>query len=174
MTNTKNGTSSVLLVEDNADDVLLMQRAWTRAGVKVPLELVTDGDEALYYLQGAGQYADRRTFPFPSLVLTDLHLPGTNGFEILRWIRRESEMRGLVVIVLSTSNRSSDIQRAYQLGASSYLVKPSSWHGLTELVHDLDQYWLKWSSFATPPNKPQVPSTKTAVSNHHVSVLCKT
>src|SRR4051794_32895735 len=95
---------SLLLVEDNPDDVFFMRRALKAADVSNPLHLVVDGREAINYLEGAGQFADRSKFPLPCLVLLDLKLPHYSGHEVLRWIRERDDLKSLIVVVLTTSN----------------------------------------------------------------------
>ena len=113
----------LLLVEDDPDHVLLIQRALARASLVNPLKIVRDGDEAIAYLAGTGEYDDRTRFPIPSLVLLDLKLPRKSGLEVLEWIRGHEALKFLPVVVLTSSSESRDIERAYALGVNSYLVK---------------------------------------------------
>lgn len=115
--------SVFLLVEDNADDAFFMERAFRRAGLSNPLQIVTNGDQAIEYLDGSGSFTDRVLFPFPSLVFLDLKLPGRDGFDVLRWLRNDK--RSVVpVAVLTSSPEEIDRRRARDLGAELYLVKP--------------------------------------------------
>lgn len=132
---------TVLHVEDDANDVLLMQHACHKIGDGVTLQSVLDGDEAIAYLAGAGKYSDRTLYPTPELVLLDLKMPRVNGFEVLAWIRRE--MVGLPVVVFTSSNHEADVVRAYELGASSYLVKPVGFDALVEMLQMIEHYWLR-------------------------------
>lgn len=127
----------VLYAEDEENDVFLLERAFARAGVEHPLQVVTDGAVALRYLAGTGEFSDRERFPLPCLALLDLNLPRKSGLEILQWIRANPDLRALPVILLSSSNQTRDIQSAYALGANGYLVKPSSAEKLVELVSAL-------------------------------------
>ncbi len=120
--NTDNRT--LLLVEDNPDDVFLMCRALKKSGLELPLQIVTDGKQALEYLSGAGQFADRDRYPRPAWVFLDLKLPYLNGFEVLEWIRRDAVNQFLDVIILTSSPEDRDMEIAQQLGAKAYLVKP--------------------------------------------------
>lgn len=129
---------TILLVEDEEDDVFLFRRALERSGVEATLEVARDGQEAMDYL------ADCRSHPRPSLVLLDLNLPRVKGWDVLRWIRDEAKLSGLVVIMTS-SPASQDIERAYRLGANSFVVKPSSMSGLTEFVRALGRFWLQFN-----------------------------
>lgn len=112
----------LLLVEDNEDDVFLMRRALRASTGNVSLHVVSDGQEALDYLQGAGQYADRDLYPPPDLVFLDLKLPYVHGFEVLEWV--QSNAPHLAVIVLTSSPEERDRGKAERLGARSYMVKP--------------------------------------------------
>ena len=138
-------TSTVLLVEDNHDDALLMRHAWRKAGVAMPLHIVRDADEAITYFRDEGPFGDRVRFPLPCLVLLDLRLPGKSGFEVLHWIRHESDLPKVPVVILSSSRQRMDVQKGYSLGANSYLEKPSTLSSLCELVRDIRQYWLRWN-----------------------------
>ena len=117
-------TDTILLVEDNPDDIFLMLRALKKSGLEFPVQLVTDGKQALDYLTGADQYADRLQFPRPTWVFLDLKLPYLNGFEVLEWIRSDAENRSLDVIMLTSSPEERDKETAQRLGARAYLVKP--------------------------------------------------
>ncbi|HEX7226677.1 MAG TPA: response regulator [Candidatus Binatia bacterium] len=115
---------SILLVEDNQDDLFLMKRALRSARIVNPLIVVETGQDAMDYLSGAGKFADRDSYPIPAAVFIDLKLPLVFGHEVLAWIRRRKEFESLVVIVLTSSNEASDLNRCYSLGANSYVVKP--------------------------------------------------
>ena len=134
--------STLLLVEDNEDDVFLMVRAIRSAGIDLPLQTVTDGRQAVEYLSGVGPYADRATHPAPVLIFLDIKLPQLSGLEVLRWLRTQSEVRRTPVIVLTSSNNPGDIAEAYDLGANSYVVKPASFQQLLEFAKAFKNYWL--------------------------------
>ena len=146
----------ILLAEDDPNDVLLIQRAFQKAGLRDALKVTRDGGQAIDYLAGHGMYADRERFPLPFLLLLDLKMPGTGGFEVLQWVRKEPELKRLLVVVLTSSNLQTDVDRAYELGANSYLVKPVSFEGLIELVKSLQLYWLVLNE--RPDARPQEPS----------------
>lgn len=135
--------TTVLLVEDNPDDVALFQRAMRKAALDYSLQVVGDGEAAVAYLSGEAQYADRTRYPLPRLVLLDLKLPRKSGHEVLEWLYAQPDLRRLPVVVLTTSRELSDINRAYNNCANSYLVKPFSFDGLIELVRVLHHYWLR-------------------------------
>src|SRR5919205_937131 len=109
---------SVLLVEDDPNDVTLTQRAFARAGFANPLQIVNDGEQAIAYLAGDARYADRQRYPLPILVLLDLKLPRKSGFDVLGWLRGVPDVRRLPVVVLTSSAQSPDIDRAYDAGAN--------------------------------------------------------
>ena len=146
---------TVLLVEDDPDDVLLVQRAFRKLGGQaVPLSLVGDGEQAVAYLAGQGAYADRASHPLPALLLLDLKLPRRSGFEVLEWLRAQPGLRRLPVVVLTGSREMTDVDRALDLGANSYLVKPVGFDALLEIVRLLDLYWLTHNEkpTLTPPS----------------------
>ncbi len=132
----------ILLAEDDPNDVLLIQRAFQRNHVANPVQVVRDGEEALAYLSGQAPFADRERHPLPVLLLMDLKMPRKSGLEVLAWVRHQPGLKRLPIIVLTSSNQSPDISRAYELGANSYLVKPAGFDSLLDLVKNLDMYWL--------------------------------
>ena len=134
--------SPILLVEDNVDDVLLIKRAFEQARIEIPVFVVADGEEAIAYLSGRGKFADREKHPVPGLVLLDLKLPQIPGLQVLAWLRKQPALGRMLVIVLTSSQESIDINRAYDLGANSYLVKPVSFQALTDLIKSVDRYWM--------------------------------
>lgn len=133
---------TILLVEDDENDVFLMERAFGKTSVPVQVQVVRDGRDALRYLHGEGEYADRKRHPFPCLTLLDLNLPYMHGMEVLKQIREERSLRKLVVVVLTSSVADADIEQAYELGANSYLSKPNGLEGFQELAELIGQYWL--------------------------------
>ncbi len=135
-------SGTVLLVEDNPDDAFLIKRAFKKAKLANPLFVVEDGEEAVAYLVGEGEFADRNEHPLPMLILLDLKLPKMSGFEVLQWRMGNPGVKKIPVVVLTSSNQTPDIKKAYELGANSYLVKPVSFEGLMEMVKVLGMYWL--------------------------------
>lgn len=134
--------ASILLVEDDPNDVLLMQRAFERARLANPLKIVRDGEEAIEYLSGEGIYSDRENFPIPLLILLDLRMPRRTGFEVLEWLRSKPEFAEIPVVVLTSSEELPDVHKAYQLGANSYLTKPAQLDDLVQMMLRLRGYWL--------------------------------
>jgi CheY-like chemotaxis protein len=133
---------SLLIVEDNPDDLFAVQRALRKARVENPVQVATDGQQALDYLSGVGKYADRATYPLPLIMFVDLKLPCVDGFEILEWVRARRELDHIVVVMLTSSDEDRDHRRAYALGARSYLVKPPTAEALVQLMNSLASLWV--------------------------------
>jgi CheY-like chemotaxis protein len=146
---------SILLVEDNDDDVILIQRALKKGGIDAPVHVARDGDEAVDFLSGAEQSRDAASLRFPTVVLLDLKLPKRNGFEVLQWIRSHRTLAQLPVVVFTTSTQDADLARAYGLGANSYLRKPATMGETTELLKTVGVYWLSYNE--CPPAIPRMP-----------------
>lgn len=132
----------ILLVEDREDDVLMLRRSFQKAGISNPIQVVRDGEEAISYLLGTGKYADRVEFPLPELILLDLKMPKIDGFEVLRWLRSQRNFSGVRVVVLSSSESIQDVNLAYNLGANSFLVKPTNFNSFVELSGFISEYWF--------------------------------
>jgi CheY-like chemotaxis protein len=133
---------AILVADDSAEDAYILKRAFERAGMMVPIQFVKDGQELIDYLSGTEGFADRKNHPMPRVVLLDLKMPKLNGFDVLRWLQKQPELRRLIVTVLSSSDESRDVNLAYDLGANSYVVKPDSLTGYTNIVEKLRDYWL--------------------------------
>jgi CheY-like chemotaxis protein len=144
----------ILIAEDSEDDITLMGRAFRKAGILNPVQVVRDGEETMAYLKGELQYANRVEYPLPALLLLDLKMPHKNGFEVLRWIRAQPGLSALRVVVLTSSERLHDVNLAYQLGANSFLVKPMDFHDLVKISQALAGYWL-WMSQAPETFRPE-------------------
>lgn len=132
----------VLIVEDNDDDSFFMMRAFRSTGMAVPPIRVEDGQKAIHYLAGSGEFEDRSKFPQPVLVLLDIKLPFASGFDVLRWVREESACPNLPVIMLTSSNQERDVEEAYALGANAYLMKPSQGDECLEIARAIKRFWL--------------------------------
>lgn len=136
-------TGFVLLVEDDPAEAKLIERTFVKIAGGVPLLRVRDGDAAVQYLAAEGPYGPRAQHPLPSLVLLDIKLPRRSGFEVLEWIRqRPDPLRRLPVVMMTSSRHDADINRAYDLHANSYLVKPDKAKDLEHMVSCLDTYWM--------------------------------
>jgi CheY-like chemotaxis protein len=147
---------TILLVEDDPNEIYLTQRAFLHANINVCLQVIYDGDSAIEYLSGVGKYADRERFPIPTLILLDLKLPCRSGHEILAWLRQHPELKLLPVVIFTSSREPSDVNLAYELGANSYLVKPSGLKALRRVVETLSLYWL----VENEPPEVQIVSTE--------------
>jgi CheY-like chemotaxis protein len=134
---------TILLVEDNDDDVFIMKHALKGSGIDYPLQIVTDGQQALDYLSGKDKFADRERYPLPCIAFLDLKLPYVSGFEILAWIRQRPDLNSLLVVVLTGSSENKDCEKAYALGARSYLVKPPTTQGLKDIFNSLQSFQFK-------------------------------
>jgi CheY-like chemotaxis protein len=132
---------TVLQVDDDPNDVFLLQHAWKKAGVANPVQIATDGQQAIDYLRGDGIFADRTKFPYPCLVLLDLKLPYVMGLDVLKWIRQQPGP-ALVVVMLTASSEEADITHAYRLGANAFLTKPSEANKLQDMVRAIKDFWL--------------------------------
>jgi CheY-like chemotaxis protein len=135
-----------LLAEDSKNDSSLMKEAFARAGVANPLFIVPGGDEVIAYLKREAPYNDPSAHPTPFVLLLDLKMPGQNGFEVLEWVRRQPRLKRLIIIILSSSNRTVDADRAYDLGANFYLTKPVQFKELVEMSKCLHS-WLRLNHF---------------------------
>jgi CheY-like chemotaxis protein len=132
----------ILIVEDNGDDVALIRRAFKHCQIVNPLSVVSDGDAAVAYLSGTGPYADRAEHPLPALVMLDLKLPRRSGLEVLEWMKQQPLLKRTPVVILTSSKEHKDVNRAYDLGANSYLMKPVEFDELRAMVERLHLYWL--------------------------------
>jgi CheY-like chemotaxis protein len=138
---TKHGT--ILLVENNAEEIELTRKALSEAGADNPLQAVHSAEQAIKYLSGHGKFSDRSAHPLPFLVLLDLKMPGEAGFVVLRWLYERPGLRKkFIIIALSTANPGSEIQLAYELGAQSYLIKPREYDELAIAARRIKEYWI--------------------------------
>lgn len=133
---------TVLLVEDDINDIFLVKRAFKMAGIPNPLQVATDGQEAISYLLGTGKYADRETYPMPKLMVMDIKMPRLTGFEVLEWVKSQpSALKRIPVIIVSSSDNHNDINKAYELGANAYMVKPVNFRAVEHLFASITHYW---------------------------------
>jgi CheY-like chemotaxis protein len=133
---------TILLIEDEATDAILIQRAFEKVGIRNPIAHLANGDAALAYFEGINEYSDRLRFPLPVLVILDLKLPGMGGLQLLKWIRTKRDLRLIPVIVLTGSADSTDVQAAYEAGANSYLLKPADRSEIIRVIEAVEQYWM--------------------------------
>ena len=145
----------ILVAEDLDNDIELLQLAFSKASPSIPLHFVKDGEEAIQYLNGDEAFSDRTAHPLPAMLLLDLKMPRIDGFQVLGWLRsRQDELRRLPVIVFTSSSEPEDIKRAYDLGANSYLVKPSGTEEMAQRIRCIETFWLcinRFPNFAPPP-----------------------
>lgn len=142
---------TILLVEDNPDDVKLTLRAFARANIANPVSVARDGVEALDFLFARGEHAARAGGPLPTLVILDLKLPRVDGLAVLRAIRGDERTRLIPVVVLTTSGEEQDLLASYGLGANSYVRKPVDFNEFLEAARMLGLYWLVMNQ---PPPEP--------------------
>jgi len=144
---------TILVGEDEEDSLILLETAFRKAQFVHPVHRVSHGALAMEYLTSAID-PKKRKVPMPVLVLLDLKLPLVSGLEVLRWIRGHPVLHSLIVIVFTSSAEPKDIADAYQAGANSYLVKPTTVSALTEIAFEIRNYWLRLN---VPPNEPRLP-----------------
>ena len=133
---------TVLLVEDDLNDIFLVKRAFKLAHIPNPLQVVTDGLEAINYLSGNDKYADRKTYPLPKLIVMDIKMPRKTGFEVLEWVKGDGRpLRRIPIIIVSSSDNPADINRAYELGANAYMIKPMDFKAVEHLFESITHYW---------------------------------
>ncbi len=140
----------ILFAEDDEDQAFLTTRAFKEAGVRHPLVVVSDGNVAIDYVAGHGRYSDRAVHPLPCLALMDQKLPGCSGLDVLQWIRTQSPICTLPVLMLSASNFDGDVQAAYLLGANGYLVKPVNFEEMLAMAVAIKEYWLTFNRAPSP------------------------
>jgi len=133
---------TVLVADDDANDVFFLRRAFQKAGLCCAIIEVSDGERAICYLSGSDGFSDRVRFPIPSLLFLDLKMPKVSGFEVLEWLQRNHALAKVKVIVLSSSNLPGDMQKARALGAHDYRVKPADIDDMITMVKDVASQWL--------------------------------
>jgi two-component system, response regulator len=145
--------TSILLVEDTADDEHLVKRVLTKSNLIYNLSVVRDGAEALDYLFGTGVHAQRDTTQMPAVVFLDLKLPKISGLEVLRRIRANARTQQLPVVILSSSQEEQDLIQSYNLGANSYVRKPVDFTEFTDAIQQMGFYWLSLNELPPPKQK---------------------
>ena len=136
---------TILLVEDNLDHAELVMRNMEDFAVANRIIHVEDGQAALDYLYGQGEYTDRLRFPIPHLMLLDLRLPKVDGLQVLKEVKENADLRSLPVVILTTSDAERDLATAYEYRANSFLTKPVDFLEFSRLLRDLGYYWLAWN-----------------------------
>ena len=135
-------TINILMADDDEDDRLLTREALEESRVLNRLDFVEDGVELLQYLRREGDYTDPDKAPRPGLILLDLNMPRMDGREALKEIKEDPQLRGIPVVILTTSKAEEDMVRGYDLGAASYITKPVTFEGLVELMKAVGRYWV--------------------------------
>ena len=134
-----NGSKTILLAEDDGNDVFLMQRTLQRITEPISLQIVKNGNETIEYLSGQHKFADRTLYPLPCLILLDIKMPGQSGFDVLQWIKREGTLTHIPAVMVTSSKAKRDIDRARQSGASGYMVKPVELQELKHLLATIEK-----------------------------------
>ncbi|WP_215395854.1 response regulator [Rheinheimera oceanensis] len=149
---TKTRPITILMADDDEDDRLLTQDALRESRVLNSLYCVEDGVELLEYLRKEGKYANGVPCPRPSLILLDLNMPRMDGREALHNIKNDDNLRGIPIVILTTSKQEEDMVRGYNLGAASYITKPVNFEGLVELMRTLGKYWVEFVELPVQDN----------------------
>jgi Response regulator containing CheY-like receiver, AAA-type ATPase, and DNA-binding domains len=136
---------TLLLADDDENDVVFfreaLEEAAQKASVPVRLAVTHDGEEALQYLKGEGEFSDRAKYPFPQIVVTDLKMPRLTGLDVLAWLKEHEEYQRMPKILMSASCEECDVDEAYRLGVNTFFQKPVSLTQFRELVYHLVCYW---------------------------------
>ena len=135
---------TILMADDDEDDRLLTQDALAESRVLNELHFVEDGVELLEYLERKGKFEDKSISPRPGLILLDLNMPRMDGREALEAIKANPNLKGIPVVILTTSKQEEDMVKGYNLGAASYITKPVTFDGLVELMKTLGKYWVEF------------------------------
>jgi CheY-like chemotaxis protein len=132
---------TILIAEDDEDYAILLEKALRQTGRTNPVHVIANGDEAIKYLEGRGKYEDRNVFAFPAVAFLDVKMPGTSGFDVLRWMQTSPHRRVTPTMVLSSLMLEKDVGLAYELGANAYLEKPSQFEDLKTMLNDAYRFW---------------------------------
>ncbi|MBG9994420.1 response regulator [Pseudoalteromonas sp. NZS127_1] len=143
---------TILMADDDEDDRLLTQDALAESRVLNELHFVEDGVELLEYLERKGKFEDKTTSPRPGLILLDLNMPRMDGREALEAIKANPNLKGIPVVILTTSKQEEDMVKGYNLGAASYITKPVTFDGLVDLMKTLGKYWVEFVELPTTFN----------------------
>lgn len=132
---------TILYVEDDANDQFFVERIMKKLALSLELKFVSTGVEAIQYLTGEGEFSDRRRFPLPTLILMDIKMPGKSGLEVLEWLKDHAALKKIPVVMISSSSLQEDIDRAYELGANAYVVKPPTLDQLQKLFKATGEFF---------------------------------
>ena len=147
----------ILIADDSEEDIILIRKAFEKADVPNPIFAVRNGAEAISYLKGQDRFSNRDEFPLPDLMLLDLKMPGEDCFDVLRWVREQPGLKSLRVVVLTSSDFIREVNEAYQLGANSFMVKPSDFQSFVELGKSISTYWLRQSRTPETSRETEAP-----------------
>ncbi len=154
----KNTTFTILVVDDDENDQILIKRTFQKISTRATIQIAAHGQEAIDYMCGKGEFADRQKFEYPTFILIDLKMPIADGFAVLEFIKKHPLYRIIPAVMLSASGDLDDIKRAYTLGASSYHVKPSSTGELEKMLVMLYGYWMSCEVPQVDENGKQLPT----------------
>jgi CheY-like chemotaxis protein len=149
----------VLIVDDSDSDIFFLLRAFASSGVKNPIQVVRNGADAMAYLQGQGKFSDRVKFPFPCMVILDVHMPHPNGLEILRWKKQRPEFNKVLFVALSNLDNTKSVSEAYDAGAGTFLSKPLQAEDVRNLLLSFDDYWLRKGKVERSPEMAHMSKT---------------
>jgi CheY-like chemotaxis protein len=141
------------MADDSPEDIFFVQRALEKTRLSYVFNSVPDGSEAIAYLKGEGQYADRRKFVFPNVLLCDLKMPLLSGFDVLEWLQEHPDCKVIPTIIFSSSALESDVHQSYVLGANAFLQKPASLDDLIKMMRNLYSFWRDCEVPAPPPGE---------------------
>lgn len=132
---------TILVVEDDENDAMFLERAFAKAGITNPIRRVENGEEAVAYLKGEGRFSDREKHAFPRVIVTDLKMPQMDGLQLLRWLQENPKYRVVPTIVFTSSTSQSDVNDAFDRGAGAYIVKPVDVRELERIAKTIADYW---------------------------------
>ena len=141
---------TILVIDDDPNDQFFIRRELTKLGSHVNVTFAGDGEEAIGYLKGEGKFSDRSAFPIPSIMFLDLKMPRLTGFEVLEWLKNHETLKATPTIVLSSSDLQNDIDKAYQLGANAYLVKPANVEDFRKVFATTGQFFVELAEIPSP------------------------
>jgi len=159
---------TVLIVEDDADEAFLLQRAFREHGLMHSPHIVHNGQEGIDYINSQGRFSDRERYRFPSLIILDLKMPGMDGFKVLEWIQEHPDFRVIPTIIWSASSDPRDVKHAYCLGANGYLRKPSKFEDLKSM---LGRALAHWDDCLKPMTNPGAPTCSDLKGRHPFSAV---
>ncbi len=143
---------TILIADDDSEDRMMIRDAFEENRLANDLKFVEDGEELMNYLTRQGKFGNPETSPKPGLILLDLNMPKKDGREALKEIKNSPELRGIPVVVLTTSKAEEDIYRTYDLGVNSFITKPVTFQSLVAIAKELGRYWFEIVELPHPRN----------------------